>query len=107
MLAFAPHSYRLVSVLLNDALFAHTRVLPHVPKRDGLFLEPRAAFGSGYANVPSRARAFFWNKGVDKWLDEARPFETRAEEIRSYYEPFVAKGAADFEANATRWPCGG
>jgi hypothetical protein len=106
VLAFAPHSYRLVSVLLNDALFAHTRVLPHVPARDGLFLEPRAAFNSGYANVPSRAPAFAWNKGLDKWIDEARPFETRAEEIRSYYEPFVAKGAADFEKNATRWPCG-
>lgn len=105
VLAFVPRGYRLVSVLMNDALFAHERV--PLPPRDGLFLETKVAYEAGYARVPSRAAAFWWNTraGLDAWIDESRPWPRRSAEIMAFYAKWIPAGMADFHLNATTWPC--
>jgi len=103
-LALRKKSYTLVSVMFNDALFVHKRiVLPynkHLPKSSA------AAFASGYSTIPSRKKAFFWNSGVDHWLNATRAnLKEIGSEIERQLKVNEAKQYVDFALNASSWPC--
>ena len=107
MNAFASKSYVLVSVLFNDALFVHERLRAQMPRHEGLFLAPSAAFQTGYADVRSRKRAFFWGKkeGSDALTDASVEFAVRAPQIAAFFSDSVQQGFADFSMNSVGWPC--
>ena len=65
--ALAPQGYRLVSVILNDALFVHQRHAPQVARRlpGGVLLSPEAAFAAGYRDVPGRSIHYSWNSDTN------------------------------------------
>ena len=104
--AFAP-TYALVSVLFNDALFVHERLRAQMPRREGLFLDPSAAYRTGYSDVRSRKRAFFWGKteGSDALTDASVEFAVRAPRIAAFFSESVRRGFADFSIPAGGWPC--
>ena len=65
--ALAPQGYRLVSVILNDALFVHQRHAPQVARRlpGGVLPSPEAAFAAGYRDVPGRPIHYSWNSDTN------------------------------------------
>jgi len=65
--ALAPQGYRLVSVILNDALFVHQRHAPQVARRlpGGVLPSPEAAFAAGYRDVPGRSIHYSWNSDTN------------------------------------------
>ena len=65
--ALAPQGYRLVSVILNDALFVHQRHAPQVARRlpGGVLPSPEAAFAAGYRDVPGRPIHYSWNNDTN------------------------------------------
>lgn len=107
--ALAPQGYRLVSVILNDALFVHERHAPQVARRlpGGTLPTPEAAFGAGYRDVPGRQAHYSWNRDVDHWLNETRySLAERGRMIRSFFAAGIqAKKYADFAVGSSAWPC--
>jgi len=107
--ALAPRGYRLVSVILNDALFVAERHAEQVAHRlpGGTLPTPEAAFAAGYRDVPGRSASFPWNSNVNHWLNESR--HTLAERGQMVSRYFVAgihvKKFADFAVGSTAWPC--
>ena len=107
--ALAPQGYRLVSVILNDALFVHERHAPQVARRlpGGTLPTPEAAFGAGYRDVPGRQAHYSWNRDVDHWLNETRySLAERGRMVHSFFAAGIqAKKYADFAVGSAAWPC--
>ena len=126
--AFLSKGYRLVSVILNDAIFVRADQSEYValelPK--GL-PEVNDAFRDGYVNYPQRAALFPWNNKRAKWIGESLPLAERAKMVRAYMRengdgesrgmtyPFITHGSLgawpSVDANSTeqaewnrKWP---
>lgn len=107
--ALAPRGYRLVSVILNDALFVAERHAEQVAQKlpSGTLPTTQAAFAVGYRDVPGRSAHYSWNRDVDHWLNESRyTLAKRGQMVHRYFaEGIHTKKFADFAVGSVAWPC--
>ena len=109
--ALRPFGYALVSVALNDALFARGDVQAEVARRlPGRKLPtPLAAWKLGYGEVHNIHERFPWNYKNWPFYTETVPMAIRLDAMEAY--PTVRKGVAAGQATFTRnastgsWPC--